>query len=66
MGVQYIPQLELPGYHPSEEFELTANTLQAHMKTHNKLILKPLIYLTANSLKKPENQTGSTSTFTLD
>ena len=36
-------------YHPSEEFELTANTLQAHMKTHGKLILKPLIYLTAHS-----------------
>ena len=34
---------------PSEEFEFTANTLQAHMKTHCKLILKPLIYLTANS-----------------
>ena len=34
---------------PSEEFELTANTLQAHMKPHGKLILKPLIYLTAHS-----------------
>ena len=34
---------------PSEEFELTANTRWAHMKTHGKLILKPLIYLTANS-----------------
>ena len=30
---------------PSEEFELTANTLQAH----GKLILKPLIYLTVHS-----------------
>ena len=34
---------------PIEQFELTANTLQAHMKTHGKLILKPLICLTANS-----------------
>ena len=34
---------------PSEEFELTANTLQAHMKPHGKLILKPLIYLTVHS-----------------
>ena len=34
---------------PSEEFELTANTLWAHMKTHGKLVLKPLIYLKANS-----------------
>ena len=34
---------------PSEEFKFTANTLQAHMKTDGKLILKPLIYLTANS-----------------
>ena len=25
---------------PSEEFQLTANTLQAHMKRHSKLILK--------------------------
>ena len=33
---------------PSEEFELTAKLL-AHMKTYGKLILKPLIYLTANS-----------------
>ena len=34
---------------PSEEFELTANTLQAHMKPYGKLILNPLIYLTAHS-----------------
>ena len=34
---------------PSEEIELTANTLQAHMKPHSMLILKPLIYLTAHS-----------------
>ena len=34
---------------PSEEFELTANTPQAHMKPHGKLILKLLIYLTAHS-----------------
>ena len=35
--------------YPSEEFEVTANPLLAHLKTHGKLILKPLIYLTANS-----------------
>ena len=35
-------------HHPSEAFELTASTLQAHMKPHSKLILKPLIYLTAH------------------
>ena len=34
---------------PSEEFEFTTNTLQAHMKTHGKLILKPFVYHTANS-----------------
>ena len=34
---------------PSDEFELTANTLQAHMKPQGKLILKPLIYLMANT-----------------
>ena len=34
---------------PSEEFELTANTLQAHMKPQSKLILKLLIYLTTHS-----------------
>ena len=28
---------------PSEEFELTANSLWAHLKTHGKLILKTLI-----------------------
>ena len=33
----------------SEEFELTANTLWAYKKTHGKLILKLLIYLTAHS-----------------
>ena len=37
------------GAGPSEELELTANTLQAHMKPHGKLIFKPLIYLTAHS-----------------
>ena len=36
-------------YNPGKECELTANTLSAHMKTHSKLILKPLIYLIANS-----------------
>ena len=34
---------------PSEEFELTANTLWVHKITHGKLILKPLIYPTVNS-----------------
>ena len=34
---------------PSEEYELRAKTLQARMKPHGKLILKPLIYLTAHS-----------------
>ena len=34
---------------PSEEFEVIANTLQAHMKAHGKLILKPLSYLTMHS-----------------
>ena len=34
---------------PSEEFELTDDTLQADIKLHGKLILKPLIYLTAHS-----------------
>ena len=33
---------------PSEEFDFSAKTLQAHMKTHSKLILKSLIYHTAN------------------
>ena len=36
-------------FYPSEEFEFTANTLRAHMITYGKLILKPLIYLTANT-----------------
>ena len=35
--------------HTSEEFELTVNTLQAHMKPHGKLILKPLMYFTVLS-----------------
>ena len=34
---------------PGEKIEFTANILQSLMKTHGKLILKPLIYLTANS-----------------
>ena len=42
---------------PSEEFELTANSLEAHMKVtgssssmgHSKLILRTLSYLTVNS-----------------
>ena len=44
-----IKFLEIHQEYPSEEFEFTANTLQAHMKTHSKLILKPLIYHTAIS-----------------
>ena len=34
---------------PGEEFELTDNTLWAHMISHGKHILKLLIYLTANT-----------------
>ena len=36
-------------YHPSEEFELTANSMRAHIETHRKLILRTLSYLTVNS-----------------
>ena len=35
---------------PSEEFELTTNSLGAHIETHGKLILRTLSYLTVNSL----------------
>ena len=34
---------------PSEEFKLTASTQRAHMKSHGKLVLKPLSYLTMHS-----------------
>ena len=34
---------------PSEEFEVTAYSLGAHTKTHGKLILRTLSYLTVNS-----------------
>ena len=34
---------------PSEEFELTGNSLGAHIETHGKLILRTLNYLTENS-----------------
>ena len=34
---------------PSEEFELTANSLGAHIETHCGLILRTLGYLTVNS-----------------
>ena len=34
---------------PSEEFELTANLLGAHIETLGKLILRRLSYLTLNS-----------------
>ena len=33
----------------SEEFELTANSLGAHIETYGKLILRTLSYLTVNS-----------------
>ena len=38
---------------PSEEFEVTANSLGAHTKTHGKLILRTLRYLTVNSQDDP-------------
>ena len=34
---------------PSEEFELTANSLRAHIETHGGLILRTLSYLTVDS-----------------
>ena len=34
---------------PSEEFELTANSLGANIETHGGLILRTLNYLTDNS-----------------
>ena len=34
---------------PGEEFELTANSLAAHIETHGGLILETLSYLTVNS-----------------
>ena len=34
---------------PSEEFELTANSLGAHIETQEKLIFRTLSYLTVNS-----------------
>ena len=34
---------------PREAFELTANSLGAHMETHDGLILRTLSYLTVNS-----------------
>ena len=36
-------------YSTSEEFELTANSLGAHIETHRKLILRTFSYLTVNS-----------------
>ena len=35
--------------HPSEEFELTANSLGAHIETHGGFILRTLSYLTVKS-----------------
>ena len=35
---------------PSEEFELTANSLETHIETHGKLILRTLSCLTMKSL----------------
>ena len=49
MGKTQIEQKMYLRLSPRAEFELTANTLQAHMKPHGKLILKPLIDLTAHS-----------------
>ena len=34
---------------PSEEFEVIANSLGAHIETHRKLIMRTLSYLTVNS-----------------
>ena len=34
---------------PSEELELTANSLGTHIETHTKLILRTLSYITVNS-----------------
>ena len=34
---------------PSEEFELTANSLGVHVESHGKIILRTLSYLTVNS-----------------
>ena len=34
---------------PSKEFELAANSLWAHIITHDNVIMRPLIWLTANS-----------------
>ena len=36
-------------HNPSEEFELTAKSIKAHIETHGGLILKTLSYLTVNS-----------------
>ena len=49
MGKTQIEQKMYLRLSPSEEFELTANTLQAHMKPHCKFILKLFIYLTVHS-----------------
>ena len=34
---------------PSEEFEITANSLGAHIESHSGLMLRTLSYLTVNS-----------------
>ena len=48
-----LSYLELHNAHsltpPSEEFELTANSLEANIETHNGLILRTLSHLTVNS-----------------
>ena len=47
--IHFITSKYVPNTHPSEEFVLTANSLGAHIKTHRKLILRTLSYLTVNS-----------------
>ena len=41
--------LTLSEVQPSEEFELTANSPEAHIETHGELILRTLSHLTVNS-----------------
>ena len=43
--LELIRQAEIP----SEEFDLTANPLAAHIETHGKFILRTLGYLSVNS-----------------
>ena len=41
--------LTLSAVQPSEEFELTPNSPEAHIETHGGLILRTLSHLTVNS-----------------